>query len=39
MNTRSLPLTPPSPGETIVQGTFEVTCPLFEPSNEVGRIP
>ena len=39
MNTRSLPLTPPSPGETIVQGTFEVTCLLFEPSNEVGRIP
>src|SRR5216110_3185500 len=39
MNTRSLPLTPTSPGETIVQGTFEVTCPLFEPSNEVGRIP
>src|SRR6266700_3798838 len=39
MNARSLPLTPPSPGETIVQGTFEVTCPLFEPSNEVGRIP
>src|SRR5437773_3789493 len=39
MNTRSLPLTPPSPGETIVQGTFEVTCPFFEPSNELGRIP
>src|SRR6266566_6229699 len=39
MNTRSLPLTPPSPGETIVHGTFEVTCPFFEPSNEVGRIP
>jgi len=34
-----LPLTPPSPGETMVQGSFDATCPLFYPSNVMGRAP